>query len=70
MTPFMDALNQKTEPQHNPAKQLSIKSLKAFQRLYRDKYSVDLTDQEAREKALKLLSFLRHIDYPLLEGDT
>jgi hypothetical protein len=46
---------------------LSEKYVSDFKILYQNKYGSVLSPDEAKEKALKLLSFLRRIGYPLGE---
>lgn len=49
------------------ASPLSEKAITDFQSLYFKKYSIHLSGDQAKEKALNLLSFLRRIGYPLGE---
>jgi len=46
---------------------MSEKCVSDFTILYQNKYGIILSPDEAKEKALKLLSFLRRIGYPLGE---
>lgn len=59
--------NQSRNDTFSVASPLSEKAIADFQSLYFKKYGIHLSDDQAREKTLKLLSFLRRIGYPLGE---
>jgi len=44
---------------------LSPEAIKEFQLLWLQKYGEQLTEEQASEKGLSLISFLRRIGYPL-----
>lgn len=47
--------------------QLSETQIKKFQSLYFDRFSIELSDDEAREKGLRLVSAIRHLHRPVIE---
>jgi len=48
---------------------ISVKELEKFKEIYRNRFDKDISDQEALEKATKLLNFVKLIYKPIPKQD-
>jgi hypothetical protein len=48
---------------------ISEKALKEFKKIYKKEFDIDLSDQDALEKATKLLNLMRAVYGPMSKGD-
>ena len=48
---------------------LSSENIKKFKEIYRTRFGIELDDQEAYEKGIKLIRLLMIIDKPITEED-
>lgn len=48
---------------------ISEKALKEFKEIYKKEFNIDLSDQDALEKATKLLNLMKAVYGPMSKGD-